>query len=236
MKHFALFIVIIALPFSMSADPGNEAATLLDRLLKRSVSMEGMVNYSTIKNDPDFRRTIELLSAQHPDDTWKRNEEMAFWINVYNVFTIKLIVDNMPLKSIMDLDKPWDRKFIELQGNIYSLNEIEHEILRKKFKDARVHFAINCASFSCPKLPRNAITAENLEGELNRLTREFMEDGKRNQITGSALKISQIFDWFKEDFEREGGVRTFIQRYSKVTINDDAEISYLDYDWSLNGK
>lgn len=229
-----LFIVLISL--TVSADPGDEAQLVWDKVLKAHVNQSGVVDYAGIKADPSFSKAVSLFSNQHPDASWSRNEEMAFWINVYNVFTVKLIIDNMPLKSIMDIDKPWDKKFVKLKDKVYSLNQIENEILRPKFKDPRVHFAINCASFSCPKLANYAIRAEGLDATLTKLTKGFLADTNRNKITTDKAEISQIFDWFKDDFTTKTDLIGFINLYSTVKVKAGVTPSFITYSWALNGK
>lgn len=232
-----LFLLIaLVLPMFSQADPGDEAVAAWDKVLKAHVSADGVVNYTAIKKDPAFDTALRLFATQHPDASWSKNEAMAFWINVYNAFTVKLIVDNMPVKSIMDLGKPWDKSFITLKGKTYSLNQIEHEILRPVYKDARVHFAINCASYSCPKLINAAFRAETLDATLTRVTKEFLKDTNRNHITANKAEVSQIFEWFADDFKREGDVIAFLNKYGAVKIAAGTPLQYLEYNWNLNGK
>jgi hypothetical protein len=208
-----------------------------DQLLKKYVGTNGMVDYAAWKKDPQMQRAIKLFSSQHPNETWSKSEIMAYWINVYNAYTVKLILDNFPLRSITDLDKPWDTKFIQIQGKSYSLNQIEHEILRKKYKDPRIHFAVNCASFSCPKLLNTAYRAEKLNAQLEQQAKEFINDKSRNRISPKQIEISKLFDWYKEDFTSGGkSVIDYLNKYAAVSISSTAELSYLDYDWSLNNK
>jgi hypothetical protein len=214
----------------------NGAFILLDELLQKYVSAEGVVNYKGLKGDPSFARCITIFENMAPEDSWSKPKEMAFWINTYNVFTLQLILDNYPLKSITDIKEPWDKKFISLKGKKYSLNQIENEILRPKFKDPRIHFAINCASVSCPRLSTRAFFDMSLDRMLDQMTKEFLKDDTRNKIGPDKYEVSQIFEWFAADFDAAGGVIKFINRYSKTKIPSGASISYLEYDWGLNGK
>jgi hypothetical protein len=163
-----------------------------------------------------------------------RNDKLAYWINIYNAFTLKKIVTNYPISSITKLDggKPWDHKFIEIAGKTYSLNEIENEIIRPTFQEPRIHFAVNCAANSCPPLLNLAYTSDNLEKLLEQQTRSFINNTTHNTIGIDKLNLSKIFDWYSKDF---GNVIAFINRYSKVKIKADAEIKYNEYDWNLNG-
>lgn len=239
MKHilFVISFLLFNTGISATEDPGNEAIEIWDQLLKKYVGTNGMVDYAHWKEDPQMARVIKLFASQHPKDTWSKTEIMAYWINVYNAYTVNLILDNFPLKSITDLDKPWDTEFIHIQGRTYSLNQIEHEILRKKYKDPRIHFAVNCASFSCPKLLNTAFRAENLNAQLEARAKEFINDKSRNRISPNQIAISKLFDWYKEDFTIGGGsVIDYLNKYAATKINPTAELSYLEYNWSLNNK
>jgi hypothetical protein len=123
---------------------------------------------------------------------------------------------------------------IEIEGKKYDLNNVEHSILRKEFEEPRIHFAIVCASFSCPKLRREAFIAEKLEVQLQEQTVEFINDPAKNSISKNKAEVSKIFSWFKGDFTRNGSLADFINQYAKTKLDKDAKISYMDYDWSLN--
>jgi len=147
--------------------------------------------------------------------------------------TIDLIVSNYPLKSIKDINDPWEQRNWKIGGKSISLEEIEHEILRK-MNEPRIHFGINCASFSCPPLMNEAYTAAKVDAQLERLAVQFINDPKRNTITADRVKISNIFKWFKKDFTKNGDIVDFLNKYSKVQIDKNARVRYMDYDWSLN--
>ena len=226
------------------SDTGAITHERWDQLLKKHVKKDGFVDYKGFIGDSiELNRYLAQLSAVHPDDkSWARNEQMAYWINAYNAFTVKLIVQNYPVNSIKDIKKGiafvnsvWDIKFIKIKGYTYDLNNIEHNILRPVFKDARVHAAINCASYSCPQLRNEAYTAEKLEGQLTDGMKKFLADPLRNKITPGKAEISSIFKWFKGDFDRDGGTLIgFINKYSEQKISDKTEPTYLDYNWQLN--
>jgi hypothetical protein len=133
---------------------------------------------------------------------WSESAQLAYWINVYNAFTIKLIIDHYPVESIKDIgskiqvpfiNSPWDIKLIEIEGKKYDLNNVEHSILRKDFEEPRIHFAIVCASFSCPKLRREAFTAEKLEEQLQEQAVDFINDPAKNSISKNKAEVSKIF-------------------------------------------
>lgn len=202
-------------------------------LLQTHVTSTGKVNYAGFKRDgAKLDAYLASLSAATPNAEWSRQEAMAYWINAYNAFTIKRILKDYPLKSITDLDggDPWKVKWIELGGKKYSLNNIEHDILRPKYKDARIHFAVNCAATSCPPLPNKAFTAENLNSMLQSGTRKFIRNSAYNQTNGD-IKVSKIFEWYGEDF---GDLRAYLNKYLAAPLPADKEIGFKEYDWGLN--
>ncbi len=216
-----------------------------DQLVKTHVKSNGMVDYKGfIKEKEKLESYLKLLSENAPDrKTWSINQQLAYWINAYNAFTVKLIVDNYPAKSIRDLGPKlkiplikdvWHYQFFKIGGVESSLDEIEHSILRKEFEEPRIHFAINCASVSCPALLNEAFVAERLESQLQKVTVAFINDPTRNKITADGAQISSIFLWFKGDFTKKGSLIDFLNQYSKVKIKSNAKISHLDYNWNLN--
>ena len=212
-------------------------------LVQKHASKDGKVDYKGfIQDSVSFNNYLAILKNNHPNDKiWSEAEQLAYWINAYNAFTVKLIIDNYPLKSIKDIKKGlpfinsvWDIKFIKIEGATYDLNNIEHSILRAKYNEPRIHFAINCASFSCPNLRPEAFTAEHLEEQLTEQAKSFLNDPSKNKITEEKAEISSIFSWFKKDFVKEGTLIEYLNKYAPVKINSDTKIDYLDYDWSLN--
>ena len=243
MRQFILLSVFIGMSISLHAQPDHSKWTFL---LKKHVQSDGMVDYQGFKSDKStLNAYLDDLSKNGPTGDWSKEQELAYWINVYNAFTVKAIIDHMPLKSILDI-KPngyesiWKKPFIELnvQGKnvFFSLDQIENEIIRKRFKEPRIHFALNCASFSCPPLRNEAFVAAKLNQQLEEQTRRFIEDSRRNTIGSDQVVISKIFDWFRVDFESRGTLIDFLNRYSSVRIKQNAQIQYMNYDWSLNSK
>lgn len=215
--------------------PVNISHQAFNNLLQKYVSNDGKVNYKGLKNDKAALETyITTLAKQIPNNTWSKNAALAYWINAYNAFTLKLIVDNYPVKSITNLSggKPWDVKNIELAGKKYSLNNIENDIIRPTYKDARIHFAVNCAAVSCPPLSNTAFTEANINDLLNTRTKNFI-NSSANTITASKIRISKIFDWYKADFE---DVPAFINKYSTIKTITNTGIEFNEYNWNLNEK
>jgi len=241
-KTLSFLIFFVAVSIHVAAQkPVNH--DIWDGLLKKHVRKDGFVDYKGfVKDSTRLNQYLELLSSAHPQSSWSRAEQMAYWINAYNAYTVKLIVQHYPVASIKDIKKGiplvnsvWDIKFIQIQGKTYDLNNIEHGILRPQFKDARVHAAINCASFSCPRLHDEAFTAAKLEQQLEAVTRNFVNDPLRNRIKADKAELSEIFNWFGGDFKQDAGsVRAFVNKYANVKLKDSGKITYIDYDWSLN--
>ncbi|MDF1797637.1 MAG: DUF547 domain-containing protein [Planctomycetota bacterium] len=235
-------------------DHGHE---LLDGLLARHVRPNG-VDYDGLANESEaLDRYLAGLHAVGPDqlEGWSREQRYAFWINTYNAHILRLIVDARragEVQSIRDLggnliNRIWDQELIPIQAlnpngasRLLTFSEVEHEILRPRFQDARVHAAINCASVSCPPLLPEAFEAGRLEQQLDQAMAAFLADSTRNQLDQGAgeLRLSLIFDWFAEDFERDaGGVPEYVQRYAGGAEQDwilSARVKHLPYDWSLN--
>ncbi len=214
------------------------------------------VDYSALKRETSSLDAVKksLSSVSQTEfDGWSREQQMAFLINAYNFFTLKLILTQYPdLASIKDLGKlfrsPWKIEFFELLGSQRHLDWIEHEQLRPRYRDPRAHFAVNCASVGCPALRPEAYVPEHLSAQLDDQQRRFLCDRIRNRFNAAdgMLAVSPIFKWFAQDFEAEGGgslkkwfsshADALAERESdRVRVRGgDFEIKFLDYDWSLN--
>ena len=204
-----------------------------DALLKKHVSTTGKVNYKAFKADTAaLKAYTKLLSDNAPADSWSKAERFAYWINAYNAFTVKMILDNYPLSSVQSLDggKPWDVKRITIGSKKYSLNDIENNVLRP-MGDARIHFAINCAAKSCPPMYNGAFTATNLNATLEMRAKRFINDPTANSLKTNPLKISKIFDWYGKDFDK---IPEFINRFALIKVKTDVKIGFAEYDWKLN--
>lgn len=217
-------------------------------LLQKHVGKDGLVDYPGFIADKEkLQSYLDILSENPPAENWTDNDKIAYWLNAYNAFTIKLIVDHYPLKSIKDLggkhqiifiNTPWDIKFFRIGGKKMSLNRIEHRILRREFTEPRIHFALNCASLSCPKLRREAYDGSRLDAQLTDQAKEFLSDPSRNQLDAKNPKLSSIFSFYGKDMTKWSGKSLigFINQYAPIKINENAELDYLDYNWNLNGK
>lgn len=211
---------------------------LWDELLEKYVSDNGNVDYDGFKNDrSQLLGYVRLLQISYEKVNSQidrpKDELLAYWINAYNALTIDLILRNYPLKSIKDIKDPWDQRLWQFGDKWMSLNDIEHKILRK-MDEPRIHFAIVCASESCPKLKNEAFIVSKLEAQLSKVTRAFLADTSKNEISENEIKLSKIFKWFKKDFEQNGSLIDFLNQYSEVTISNKAKKSFKDYNWNLN--
>lgn len=251
MKMF--FLSLFFLPFFSSGKNGtypetvkftNEKIIITDAtgvnharwnaLLQKNVSENGNVNYRGFQKDSkELKLYLNELSSNSPTKAWSRNATIAYWINAYNAYTVQLILNNYPIKSIKDIADPWSKKFISIGAKKYSLEEIENNILRK-MNEPRIHFAINCASVSCPELLNEAFTESKLEKQLGSVTKNFINDKTKNSITSNKIEVSKIFDWFAADFKNKGDVIDFLNLYCTIKISSSAKISYKYYNWNLN--
>ncbi len=207
---------------------------------------DGRVNYQEFKNEET--RLDEYLAYLETVDVDKlsKDEQFAFYTNAYNAWTIKLILTGYPgVKSIKEfgiplIRTPWEKELVRLKTGVLTLDEVEHDILRPRFKDPRVHFAINCAAKSCPPLYPEPFTGARLDEQLNDATRSFINDATQYRLEGEELHVSRIFKWFGEDFDNDP--LSFFRKYAEGALKEqlesgkkDVDIEYLDYDWSLNG-
>ena len=222
--------------------------------LLREHVRDGHVDYAALCTDDRLRDYTVALSATDPADLADDAERLAFWINVYNAFTLQIICDNYPLESINELHlgglyvgsalnkTVWDRKFIVINGEEMSLNHIEHDIVRAEFDDPRAHFALVCASKSCPPLRSEAFEGRKLDAQLDEQGRLFLADAQRNRFDADKkiAYLNKIFDWYKGDFggndrERLTYIARFVPPAVAASLRDDPwKIEHLDYDWSLN--
>ena len=213
---------------------GTPSHDTFNTLLATHVSPQGNVNYNGFKSNwSTLRSYIKDLSAKMPTDTWSKEDKLSYWMNAYNAMTIDLILRNQPIASIKDIKDPWDQRLWQLGKKWYNLNEIEHQILRK-MGDARIHFGINCASFSCPPILNEAFTADKVDAQLEALAKGFINDKQRNTITENSIEISKIFSWFAKDFKTNGTLIDFLNKYSDTPIASNAKKRFKDYDWTLN--
>lgn len=185
--------------------------------------------------------------AATPISTHNRAEQFAYWVNLYNALTVKVILDHYPVESIRDIDispglfanGPWGAKLLTIEGEEVSLDDIEHRILRPIWNDPRIHYAVNCAAIGCPNLMPVALNGENTEKNLNEAARAFINHPRGVRFDGDDLVVSKIFTWFEEDFGgNEAAVIQHLQRYAepelRARLSGLTDIDDYEYDWSLN--
>jgi hypothetical protein len=258
----ACILVLLCLCLPASAFAFDHQHGIWDIILKKHVIMKedgkvSRVDYQGIKNDTGlFVTYLASLSSVKPEeyDTWTRDQKLAFLINAYNAFTIKLILDHYPVKSIRDIGslftKPWSIPFVDLLGQKRTLDDIEHGLIRAKgvFDEPRIHVALVCAAIGCPALRNEAYTAERLNAQLEDALHKFLSDRNRNRFNAekNRFEISSIFKWYGQDFaDKYGSLNTFLILYGQsfaaagspefARINAGGfSVDYLDYDWNLN--
>lgn len=247
----SIILFTVSSCFAVNAPTSNAepiSHEIWNGLLKKYVDAKGFVNYGGFKKDQaELRKYLTLIENNAPGDKWTKDEKLAYWINAYNAFTIQLILDHMDekIKSIKDIgskvkipfvNTPWDVKFINIGGKKMDLNNIEHGIIRKDFDEPRIHFALVCAAKSCPPLRNEAFVASKLNQQLDDQGTDFLNDSAKNQVSANEAKLSNIFNWYGGDFKDKMPVIDWANKYAKVKANKGAKISYMDYNWELNGK
>ncbi len=224
-----------------------------DRLLKLYVvkKPDGINRFAYKRvSKLDRRRLDEYIRdiSKTEISKFNRDEQFAFWVNLYNARTVKVILDHPDAESIRDIDispgffadGPWGKKMIVVDGTTLSLNDIEHGILRPIYKDPYIHYAVNCASISCPNLLPVAFSAKNYRPLLDRAARAYINHPRGVRIEEGQIKVSSIYVWFGEDFGGEAGVLEHIKKYVdqervRVILHTRSSIAGHSYDWSLNG-
>lgn len=240
MKILPLLILSLVATTSLAIDYSPYDATLSKYVHDARVDYKGLL---TKHNDiTTFRAWLKSLSEIDPASLPSDADRKAFWINAYNAFTVELILRNYPVPSIRKisgpLGSPWKQDFFKINGRAMSLDDIEHGVLRKRkeFLDARVHFALVCASKGCPPLQSHAFTGDKLDAQLEAVTRAYLTDPHRTVYDSASdtLRLNSIMKWYDGDFERDAGsLRKFLQKYLPQ-ITDKTKVVFQTYDWSLN--
>lgn len=252
--RLSLLVLMLALPVDLHAADClkmDHAHGAWNSLLQSWVS-DGRVDYTGLKKSAHapLEAYLDKLSATCAPDyvKWSREQRLAFWINAYNAFTVKLIIDHHPISSIRKIGflpgAAFRRRFIPmpgLKGATISLNDIENDTIRADFSEPRIHFALVCASLGCPALRKDAYRASDLDRQLDEQARLFLNDTNKNHFDPqtNTLYLSPIFKWFRADFEAaDGSVAAYVARYlSDPRISEPGvKIAYTEYDWSLNGR
>lgn len=245
---FTKIAVALMLLISCSlATAFDQSHAAFDKVLKKYVSNK-KVDYAGLKNDQGaLVAYLDTLSKVPKSEfkSWNDQQELAFLINLYNAATLKLVIDSYPVKSIKKIGGfkgPWKQPVVKAFGQTYTLDQIEHEMIRKDYDDPRAHFAINCASGGCPSLRSEVYRADKLNAQLHQQGLIFMNDASKNRVDQKKgrLYLSPIYDWFKEDFvAKSGSVEKFIAPFlasseREAVLSGRLKVVYTDYDWKLN--
>lgn len=241
--NYYKFSIFLSFIFSVSLFSFDHSHSQFNALLNKFVS-NGRVNYKGIKSEEEIlNKYLSALSSVTLAEynSFSEPEKISFLINSYNAFTIRLIMDHYPLKSIRNIGflpgAAWKKDFFTLLGTKRNLDWIEHSKLRVDFSEPRIHFAIVCASIGCPILQSEVYIPGKLDNQLRKSMESFLNDKDKNRYDTktNTLYISKIFDWFKEDFTKKSTLIEFVKSGMKIDIPENASIRYTDYDWNLNG-
>ena len=240
----------IPAPSSVERPEGYDHG-LLDGLLRAHVDDAGLVDYPALRADSaQLARYLRGLAGTDPARL-PEPDRLAFWLNAYNAYTLKLVLDSYPVASVLDavkgpfiptVNSPFSVAFATVGGSVRTLDDIEHGIIREQFDEPRIHFALVCAALSCPPLRAEAYTGNRLDVQLDHQARRFLRDGTKNQVTAARARLSKLFDWYGGDFGgSDEAVQRFIAPYFEGEVRArlaDASlpVSFLDYDWSLNAQ
>ncbi len=219
---------------------------LVARFIVRNPDGVNRFAYAQLRK-PDKRQLTEYIQqlSQLPISRYNRDQQRAYWINLYNALTIAVVLEKYPVKSIRDISSgflssgPWDKKVITVEAEALTLNDIEHRILRPIWQDPRIHYALNCASIGCPNLQPQAFTGSNSDILLEQSAIEFINHPRAAQVVAGKLQVSSIYVWFIEDFgDSDEGVISHLKQYAnddlKLALNDIDEIDNDAYDWNIN--
>ncbi len=244
-----LVLQTIAVP-SAWAQAHDEWSFLLSKYVEEGEDGINRVDYAAFKrNDHDRLELNQYIQKLIESDVYtngSKDEKFVAWVNLYNALTVNIVVENYPVKSIRDIGGnfvfkgPWKKKLVEIDGKKLSLDDIEHRILRKKWDEPRVHYAVNCASIGCPNLQPKAWEVETLESDLKKAAIEFITHPRGVEVLPDGrLRISKIYRWFKKDFGgSQVGVVMHLMKNAPADLasNLTAEtmIKSYRYDWSLN--
>jgi hypothetical protein len=213
-----------------------------------STGEDGVNRIAYARVTPAHRRMLRAYLASLsavPIRTYRREEQLAYWVNLYNALTVELVLKHFPVKSIRDISDglfsygPWERRLIEVEGQSISLSDIEHRILRPIWNDPRIHYVINCAALGCPNLPSLPLTAANAEAMLDAAAREYVNHPRGVRSENGKLVVSKIYNWFSADFGPDvEAVVAHLRRYAEPPLagllKDRRIIRRYEYDWSLN--
>ena len=233
MKKTVILLFVLSLQSGFSQTT-TDFFNKTDSFFKTYVS-KGRVNYKGIKKDPSGLDELLHIASKIKMDKSNVATYQAFYINAYNLAVIKGVTDNYPIKSPLDIKGFFDKNTYVLAGNKITLNDLENNFLRKNFpNEARFHFVLVCAGLGCPPIIASAYTPSTLEKQLQQQTVKALNDPDFIKVKGKKVQISQLFEWYKEDFTHHGSEIDYINKFRKEKIAEEAKVSYYPYDWRLN--
>jgi len=231
-----LFTFLFLNTVTYSQDKTTQFFDEADALFGKYV-VNGKVDYTAIKKDPAQLNGLLAKAKDIRVDKSNAKAYQAFWINAYNIATIKGVVNNYPLKSPLDVAGFFDKITYDIGEKSITLNDIENKMLRAEFHEPRFHFVLVCAALSCPPIINKAYRPETLEKQLQEQTVKALNNPEFVKLESKKVLFSEIMKWYNEDFTKKG--QTLIQftnKYRKEKISEDCEEGFYDYDWRLNGK
>ena len=272
-RFFLLILTVLLLPVAaMASDKlGNQLHEDYAKVLSAFVNEKGLVNYSGLKSSPEeldsyLEQLSAITTAEYEAAT--SEEKLAFWMNAYNAFTLKVIIDNYPIQpdllksalwpknSIKHIDNAWDQKVFKVEDQHFSLNDIEHKIIRKEFDEPRIHVALVCAAISCPLLRTEPFYADQLDAQLEDQSRKFVNNPNNFKVEKKTVQLSSIFKWYGKDFVSKhrtaGGkfdewdirsdyrsvlayAEPLLDEATRKLLNSGRKsVSIIKYDWELN--
>lgn len=257
-KHLVTTLAVAALALPPSGGSAQSAQAFdhssFDRLLRAHVSEEGLVDYEALAASDQLDRYLATLAVAHLD-VLPEHERLALWINAYNAYTIALILRHEERESIRNINRtlglfagkgPWKERFATVAGRTWTLDEIEHEIIRERFDEPRIHFALVCAAVGCPPLRREAYVGDRLRAQLDDQARTFLlgsPSKNRVDVENGVVWLSPIFDWYREDFpEGDEGLGRYLAGFHppgparELLVAERFDVRFTEYDWSLNGR
>ncbi|MCA8829130.1 DUF547 domain-containing protein [Hymenobacter pini] len=242
-------VTVLLLPLLAAAEDNNTLQRLQEpwsELLHRHVTTDGRMNYEGLLDDEDrLLAYLQSLRKVKPDPTaWSATDTEAFWLNTYNAAATYLVLQYYPVASINDIrvkvlggtKSPWEAPVVNVGGQMYSLNQIEREMLRNQFHDPRAHFGLMYGAASGPALLAEAYDGQRLDQQLDQQARRFLNDPILNQLTPQHVQLSGLFEAYSAEFGTEEQLLTFINRYARVPVLLTAKVEYLSFSWALNDR
>lgn len=234
MKYISILIVSLFISLITTAQTTAEFYKGVDAFLGTHVK-NGKVDYAAIKKDPTHLKALIEHTNSIKVSKSNAKDYQAFWINAYNLHVIDGLVSNYPTKSPLDNKGFFDKTKRSVSGEKLTLNDIENKKLRAQFNDARFHFVLVCGAIGCPPLISNAYKPSSLEKQLETQTKKAINNPSFIKVKGNKLSVSQIFEWYKEDFNQKGSTTvSFINSYLNTPVSGNAKVSFYDYNWSIN--